>query len=493
MSEKSNTYYTDKLKKFYFNDWIITVLIALWILVVPAIAGIALLILKTIYTSKSKIEYQKILEQASKYDELAQTVSDQKEKIESMEPLLSEDAKDVAKLNDKKMALNKEIKNLDSILNNKKDEQKNIEDQLSAIKEKIKEKESKLLTLDDDILVQDFGIYKPLFDFANSSKYKDKLTEIRNQQKACIKNKSAATGSKDWSVNGDKRKGSKMVSDMQKLLIRAFNSECDELVNKVKYNNFDAILKRMTSSRDAISKLGTIMNVAITDKYFNLKVEELHLALEYAIVKNDEKEAAREARAQQREAERLEREIAEQRKKAEKEQEHYQNALDSILKQIKENAEPSQDLLDKKAELEAQLGKIDKAMKDLDYREANQRAGYVYVISNIGAFGEDVYKIGMTRRLNPQERVDELGDASVPFNFDVHAMIFSDDAPALENALHKAFENKKVNMVNQRREFFHVTLDEIKKVINDNFDKTVEFKDVPDAEQYRITQTMLSH
>lgn len=493
MSEKSNTYYTDKLKKFYFNDWVITVLIALWILVVPAIAGIALLILKTIYTSKSKNEYQKILEQASKYDELVQTVSDQKEKIESMEPLLSEDAKDVAKLNDKKMALNKEIKNLDSILNNKKDEQKNIENQLSAIKEKIKEKESKLLTLDDDILVQDFGIYKPLFDFANSSKYKDKLTEIRNQQKACIKNKSAATGSKDWSVNGDKRKGSKMVSDMQKLLIRAFNSECDELVNKVKYNNFDAILKRMTSSRDAISKLGTIMNVAITDKYFNLKVEELHLALEYAIVKNDEKEAAREARAQQREAERLEREIAEQRKKAEKEQEHYQNALDSILKQIKENAEPSQDLLDKKAELEAQLGKIDKAMKDLDYREANQRAGYVYVISNIGAFGEDVYKIGMTRRLNPQERVDELGDASVPFNFDVHAMIFSDDAPALENALHKAFENKKVNMVNQRREFFHVTLDEIKKVINDNFDKTVEFKDVPDAEQYRITQTMLSH
>ena len=102
------------------------------------------------------------------------------------------------------------------------------------------------MTSDDDILVQDFGIYKPLFDFANSSKYKDKLTEIRNQQKECIKNKSAATGSKDWSVNGDKRKGSKMVSDMQKLLIRAFNSECDELVNKVKYNNFDAILKRMT-------------------------------------------------------------------------------------------------------------------------------------------------------------------------------------------------------------------------------------------------------
>ena len=148
------------------------------------------------------------------------------------------------------------------------------------------------------------------------------------------------------------------------------------------------------------------------------------------------------------------------------------------------------DLLSKKAELEGQLFDIDKALKDVDYRQANMRAGYVYIISNIGAFGENVYKIGMTRRLEPQERIDELGDASVPFNFDVHAMIFSDDAPALETALHKAFENRKLNMVNQRREFFNVTLEEIKEVVKKNFDKTVEFIDVPDAEQYRISMRM---
>lgn len=148
------------------------------------------------------------------------------------------------------------------------------------------------------------------------------------------------------------------------------------------------------------------------------------------------------------------------------------------------------DLLLKKAELEGQLSDIDKALNDVDYRQANMRAGYVYIISNIGAFGENVYKIGMTRRLDPQERIDELGDASVPFNFDVHAMIFSDDAPALEAALHRAFENRKLNMVNQRREFFNVTLDEIKEVVKKNFDKTVEFIDVPDAEQYRISMRM---
>ena len=148
------------------------------------------------------------------------------------------------------------------------------------------------------------------------------------------------------------------------------------------------------------------------------------------------------------------------------------------------------DLLNKKSELEDKLSDIDKALSDIDYRQANMKAGYVYIISNIGAFGENVYKIGMTRRLDPQERVDELGDASVPFRFDVHAMIFSDDAPALETALHHAFEDKKINMVNQRREFFNVTLDEIKKVVQENYDKTVEFIDVPDAEQYRISKKM---
>ena len=109
----------------------------------------------------------------------------------------------------------------------------------------------------------------------------------------------------------------------------------------------------------------------------------------------------------------------------------------------------------------------------------------VYIISNIGAFGEDVYKIGMTRRLEPMERINELGDASVPFDFDVHALIFSEDAPKLEASLHAAFENKKLNAINHRREFFHVSLDEIKAVIKENYDKTVEFVDIAPAEQYR--------
>ena len=201
------------------------------------------------------------------------------------------------------------------------------------------------------------------------------------------------------------------------------------------------------------------MSLYIAPNYINSKIEELTLAFEYQQKKQEEKDAQKAARAEMREAAKLQKEIEAQRKKIEKEQTHYQTAYEKLLKQL-ESSPDDADLIQKKAELETQLQDIDKAMKDIDYREANQRAGYVYIISNIGAFGENVYKIGMTRRLDPQDRIDELGDASVPFNFDVHAMIFSDDAPALETALHKAFEDRKLNMVNTRREFFNVTLDE---------------------------------
>lgn len=205
----------------------------------------------------------------------------------------------------------------------------------------------------------------------------------------------------------------------------------------------------------------------------------------------EEKELQKELRAQMREEAKIQKEIERERQKIEKEQTHYQNALTQIKQQLETATDSNRAELENKLhEIENHLTDIDKAIKDIDYREANQRAGYVYIISNIGSFGENVYKIGMTRRLDPMERVHELGDASVPFNFDVHAMIFSDDAPKLETALHKAFENKKLNMVNQRREFFNVTLDEIKEVVKNNFDKTVEFIDIAEAEQYRISQKM---
>lgn len=353
-----------------------------------------------------------------------------------------------------------------------------------AVKE-LQQAKEQIVETNEEVLMQSFGLYTPRYSFMNSDEYKARLLEIRAEQKDMIKNKTAVTGNSNWTVNNSAAKGKKMVSDMQKLLLRAFNSECDDVIEHVKYNNIEASEKRITTSREAISKLGIIMEVSIQPKYYRLKIEELHLAFEYAQKKQQEKEEQKEARARMREEAKLAKEIEEERKKLEKEQ-HYQNALERINAQLVAASEGDRAAIEeKKAELVAQLDKIDKEFKDVDYREANQRAGYVYVISNIGAFGENVYKIGMTRRLDPQDRVDELGDASVPFNFDVHAMIFSDDAPRLEAALHNAFADRKLNFVNQRREFFNVSLDEIKKVVKENYDRSVEFVELAPAEQYR--------
>ena len=394
------------------------------------------------------------------------------------------------------LTLNKKIEELQ---NQQKEEKKNISNlqttinlkntEITTLDRTINEKKKQIVWMDDEILVQEFGLYKPQFDFASALDYKEELAKIRSLEKALIKNKGAVTGNTNWTVNNSAAQGKKMVTDTQKLLLRSFNSECDELIAKVKYTNFDASLNKIYKSAEAISKLGTVMQISITQTYLNYKVKELRLAFEYQQKKQQEKEEQKAARAEQREQAKIQKELEEQRKKIEKEQSHYQKAFEKLRIQL-ELKPDDPDLLNKKLNLENQLLDIDKALTDIDYRQANMKAGYVYIISNIGAFGENVYKIGMTRRLEPQDRIDELGDASVPFKFDVHAMIFSDDAPALEAALHRAFADRKLNMVNQRREFFNVTLEEIKQVVKSNYDKTVEFVDVPDAEQYRISLKM---
>lgn len=380
-----------------------------------------------------------------------------------------------------------------------KQEYKQEESKLSSFQENVADVENKLtelrkdyIELDEEILYQSYSLFKPMYDFASSEEYKEKLEEIRSQQKEMIRNKTAATCSTKWTVDGSEAKGRKVTNDNIKMLLRCFNTDCENAIDRVKYNNIESMRARINKSYESLNKLG-ISNKITSPVYLRLKLDELSLAIEYAIKKQDEKEEQKRIRQEMREQAKLEKELEEARKNIDKEKKHYSNALDKLNSQLEGMLSDDQknDLLEKKAEIEDQLSNLQKALDDVDYREANQKAGYVYIISNIGAFGENVYKIGMTRRLDPMERVDELGDASVPFNFDVHAMIFSEDAPKLEAALHRAFEDRKLNMVNTRREFFHVTLDEIESVVKANYDKTVEFIKIPPAEQYRQSLAML--
>lgn len=361
---------------------------------------------------------------------------------------------------------------------------------LHSITQELESKRKEVSIYDDDIQMIEFGLYKPVYEFANSEMYKNRLEALRLTQKEMIKNNTAATFPENMTLDGSAKLGNAMIKDNVKQILRSFNNECEVLINKVKFNNVDAYRQRIIKSYDQLNKLNARLNIQITKSYLETKLDELTLSYEYAVKKQEEKERAKEERERLREEAKLQKEIESQRKALEKEQQQYQKALETIETQLKTNPEDP-DLLAKKAELEANLDEVHKGIEDVDYREANKRAGYVYIISNIGSFGENVYKIGMTRRLEPMDRVNELGDASVPFNFDVHAMIFSDDAPALENALHHAFEDKRVNMINNRREFFRVSLDEIEKVVKESFkERVVEFTRVPEAEQYRESEKM---
>ena len=405
-----------------------------------------------------------------------------KKENENLKELLTPEMQEAINLKEYIETLNQQVQDLE-----KKKER--LRQEYDSCSKSVEDKKKELIIFEDVLMFQDFGLYTPRYNFVTADEYKKRLDKIRLTQKDLIKNDKAISASENWTVDGSKIKGRAMIKNMKKLFLRAFNADCEDVISKVKYNNLDMSLKKIEKSADAIERLGKSMSLRVTIQFMNLKVDELYLAFEYQQKKQQEKEEQKAIRAEMREAAKLQKEIDEQRKKTEKEQSHYLTAYNKVKKQLESDPD-NQELIKKSNELETQLKIIEKSLEDIDYREANQKAGYVYIISNIVAFGENIYKIGMTRRLNPQDRIDELSSASVPFNFDVHAMIFSDDAPALEAALHRAFDDKKLNLVNTRREFFNVTLDEIKKVVNENFDKTVEFIDYPDAEQYRVSQKM---
>lgn len=362
----------------------------------------------------------------------------------------------------------------------------------AAVGARIAELRKEVLVVEEVLLLESFALYVPKFKLNASYEYKTRLDAVRDHQKALIKSGEAAIGKEGWEVNGSKAEGRKLVNDMAKLLLRSFNNECDVCVDNVKFDNVELGEKRIRQSFETCNRLGRVMSARLSDRYLNLKVEELHLAHEFQVKKQEEKEEAKRVREELREQQKVEQEIRAAREKIAKERKHFAAALKDLQVRLHKAAteEDRVALLAKISEVEAGKAALDGEEKLIDYREQNAKAGYVYVISNVGAFGENVYKIGMTRRLDPMERIDELGDASVPFWFDVHAMVFSDNAPALEAKLHERFAAGRLNKVNGRKEFFRAQLGEIEAVIRANYDAVVEVVHEAPAEQYRESLRM---
>lgn len=315
-------------------------------------------------------------------------------------------------------------------------------------------------------------------DEATSSEVKNKLAILKNDKKKLISNLGVAISSRF-----DKKKEQNSI---KKLILVPYESETVNLIKNVTVSNVDRQRDKIIKVYDKLNKTfeGTAQ---ISKELLEITLQELELQYSYIVKKVNEKEQQKAIKEQMIEEAKAQREIENEQKSIDKEIKKFSNERDKLTKYIeKTNDEVQQDLYkDRIKELEAEIFKLNEDKKHVDERAEKTRSGYVYVISNIGSFGENVYKIGMTKRLEPMDRIKELSSASVPFEFDVHAMIFSDDAPHLENLLHKRFYKNSLNKINFRKEFFKVPLSEIKEVVENEFDSTVEFTEVAKAEEYR--------
>lgn len=400
---------------------------------------------------------------------------------------LSMEQMTVLELNEEILKQQKRLQSLENEIEKKTSEYKDIEKTFMKKQEEINTLKTKFLVLEDDLLMESYGLYVPKYDFATSMGYKEKLKNIRTDQKQMIKSKSAVSYYDNGTVNGSKAKGRKMTNDNIKQILRSFNNECEAAINKVKYNNIHSIEKRIIKSFEQLNKLNSSNRLSISEMYLDLKLSELYLAYEYERKKQDEKEALREQREREREEKALQKEIQSKKKIIDKDIKHYQNLINELKKKMNElTSEEERDSIEQQIiDLNVKVNEREEEKKELDYRTAHASAGYVYIISNIGAFGDDVVKIGVTRRIDPLERINELSSASVPFKFDVHALIFSYDAYKLETELHQYFDSYRINKVNNRKEFFKVPISKIEEKLSEYGELTIDFKANVDAEEYR--------
>jgi hypothetical protein len=354
------------------------------------------------------------------------------------------------------------------------------EGELGRVRSEVAQARARIVETEEIALLQEAGVYEYQHPLADAVAYKARLKEVKDALKAMVRDDGAVLAATDWQVNGSLAQGRTMVRDFSKLMLRAYNAEADSLVRSMKPYKLASAVDRLGKTRETIARLGRTMNIRISDHYHHQRLYELRLAADHLAKVEEERERVREERERQREEDKARREFEREKARLLKEQSHYRSALAKLeAKGDEAGAE----------QLRAKIAEAEEAIEGVNDREANIRAGYVYVISNIGAFGEHMVKIGMTRRLDPMDRVRELGDASVPFRFDVHALIFSPDAVGLESRMHKEMEERRVNRVNLRREFFHASPADVRDLLaRISGQHLLEYREIPEALEWRASR-----
>lgn len=455
--------------KWYYQTWFIVLLFAAWPIFIPPLIGIFLLIKQYSYLKESSNimetygDFENLKSKAKKeYDDYVSDLNNSKSELEAdYENLKSESQSEY-----------------DDYISDLENSKGKASEKIEELKKQVEELKAEKKTLTNDIFIAhyDFSSY----DGITSQECKNKLALLKNATKDLIKNNKYIDVPLD---NKDIRANAKQI-------IRLFNAECDNIIINLTVGRIDAARSKVTKSFESINKVFEVDNIQLNEAILKNKLEELNLVYTYYLKAEQEKSIQKAIKEQMIEEEKARRELEAAKRKVEKDEQQFENEMKRLMAYLqKTESEVEKKLyIDKINDLEEKLKELQEKKKDVEARVANATAGYVYIISNIGSFGEDVYKIGMTRRLEPMDRIKELSSASVPFEFDVHAMIFSENAPELENTLHEKFRNNSVNKVNYRKEFFKVSLQEIEDVVKKEFNNTTEFTIVPVASEYRETK-----
>lgn len=312
----------------------------------------------------------------------------------------------------------------------------------------------------------DLGFSRQDFTHNDPASYQRAIEEVENEQARMLKDGLAAKCTMNWTIEGSEKKGEQMIGKLMKLALRTFNADSDAAIAKVKWNNIGTMADRIKKSEETIEKTLNKWGIIIVDSYRDLKLKELRLTFERAELDQRIKEEQKEIREQQREEEKARREAEAAERAAEKEERQLAIALEKAKQEMSQahTADMTKHLMRIK-ELEIKLAAAGEDRQRAVSMAQLTKMGNVYIVSNVGSFGHDVLKIGMTRRMDPMDRIWELSDASVPFDFDVHGMIKTDDAPGLEAKLHKKFEDRRLNLINLRKEFFRVTIKEVQEIV----------------------------
>jgi hypothetical protein len=357
---------------------------------------------------------------------------------------------------------------------------------LNNLEKEIAETKASLIETQEIAMLQEVGVYQYTSVLDTASGYSEKIAEIRSSIKERnIANGGAIRAAQGWTVNGSTAEGSKMVKEFSKLMLRAYNGEVDDAIRTLKPFKLQAAVDRVNKVEQSIEKLGKTMQIEIDDSYHKLRVEEIRLTADFLAKKEEEKELQKEERLRLKEEEKAQKEFEREKEKLNKELMHHQAVL------AKANETGNLKVIE---EAKAKIAEVESSIGGVEERVANIRTGYVYVISNIGSFGESVLKIGLTRRIDPEERIQELSDASVPFKFDIHAIIFSADAVSLEKQLHQELDKYRLNKVNTRKEFFNTSPVHVKELLSKlNTESILTYKEEAEAPEWRISSKGVSN